>query len=56
MQGTEIQLGLAVECPKATMSVKRRLACEQLSYFSQVCNSTLSMKYVFFLSLVKNIT
>ncbi|KAF3435298.1 hypothetical protein FNV43_RR22385 [Rhamnella rubrinervis] len=34
-QGTEIQLGLAVECRKATLSVKRRLACEQLSYFSQ---------------------
>ncbi|KAM2632186.1 hypothetical protein EV1_022952 [Malus domestica] len=34
-QGTEIQLGLAVECQKATLSVKRRLACEQLTYFSQ---------------------
>lgn len=34
-QGTEIQLGLAVECQKATLSVKRRLACEQMSYFSQ---------------------
>lgn len=36
IQGTEIQLGLAVECQKATLSVKRRLACEQLTYFSQV--------------------
>ncbi|KAI4375401.1 hypothetical protein MLD38_013275 [Melastoma candidum] len=34
-QGTEIQLGLAVESQKASLSVKRRLACEQLSYFSQ---------------------
>ncbi|XP_054825100.1 uncharacterized protein LOC129322740 isoform X2 [Prosopis cineraria] len=34
-QGTEIQLGLAVECQNATLSVKRRLACEQLIYFSQ---------------------
>uniref|UniRef100_A0A7N0VBM1 BRO1 domain-containing protein n=1 Tax=Kalanchoe fedtschenkoi TaxID=63787 RepID=A0A7N0VBM1_KALFE len=34
-QGTEIQLGLAVECPNATLSVKRRLACEQLTFFSQ---------------------
>ncbi|KAB1202860.1 BRO1 domain-containing protein BROX [Morella rubra] len=34
-QGTEVQLSLAVECQKATSSVKRRLACEQLSYFSQ---------------------
>ncbi|KAJ0113476.1 hypothetical protein Patl1_03107 [Pistacia atlantica] len=34
-QGTEIQLGLAVESQKATLSVKRRLACELLIYFSQ---------------------
>ncbi|XP_054802633.1 uncharacterized protein LOC129306200 isoform X2 [Prosopis cineraria] len=34
-QGTEIQLGLAVEDQKATLSVKRRLACEQVTYFSQ---------------------
>ncbi|WJX77139.1 hypothetical protein P8452_60474 [Trifolium repens] len=34
-QGTEIQLGLAVESQKATMPVKRRLACEQLIYFTQ---------------------
>lgn len=36
IQGTEIQLGLAVESQKASLSVKRRLACEQLTYFSQV--------------------
>ena len=35
-QCVEIQLGLASECEKATLSVKRRLACEQVSYFSQV--------------------
>ncbi|CAM8990519.1 unnamed protein product [Rhodiola kirilowii] len=34
-QATEIQLGLAFECPNATLSVKRRLACEQLTFFSQ---------------------
>ncbi|KAJ8771976.1 hypothetical protein K2173_027153 [Erythroxylum novogranatense] len=34
-QGTEIQLGLAVESQNATLSVKRRLACEQMIYFSQ---------------------
>ncbi|CAM0876436.1 unnamed protein product [Alopecurus aequalis] len=34
-QCVEIQLGLASECDKATLSVKRRLACEQVSYFSQ---------------------
>ncbi|XP_060958054.1 uncharacterized protein LOC133029980 [Cannabis sativa] len=38
-QGTEIQLGLAVECQKATLSVKRRLACEQLSYYGQAFQS-----------------
>ncbi|XP_057982604.1 uncharacterized protein LOC131167747 [Malania oleifera] len=34
-QGIEMQLGLAIDSQKATLSVKRRLACEQLSYFGQ---------------------
>ncbi|GAA0151013.1 hypothetical protein LIER_09826 [Lithospermum erythrorhizon] len=34
-QGTEIQLGLAVESQNATLSVKRRLACELLTYLGQ---------------------
>nr|CAD1820119.1 unnamed protein product [Ananas comosus var. bracteatus] len=34
-QGVEMQLGLAIESEKATLSVKRRLACEKVSYFSQ---------------------
>ncbi|KAM7509308.1 hypothetical protein LguiA_019761 [Lonicera macranthoides] len=34
-QGTEMQLCLAVQSPNATLSVKRRLACEQLTYFGQ---------------------
>ncbi|BAB11130.1 unnamed protein product [Arabidopsis thaliana] len=34
-QGTEIQLGLAVDSQKATLSVKRRIACEQVIYFTQ---------------------
>lgn len=34
-QGTELQLGLAIENQKATLSVKRRLACEQQTYFTQ---------------------
>ncbi|KAL8140006.1 hypothetical protein V2J09_006027 [Rumex salicifolius] len=34
-QATELQLGLAVENQKATLSVKRRLACEELTFFSQ---------------------
>lgn len=46
-QGTEIQLGLAVESQKATLSVKRRLACEQLIYFSQAyhCLSKCDMNH-----------
>lgn len=41
-QVTEMQLGLAVESQNATLSVKRRLACEQLSYLGQAhyCLST----------------
>lgn len=40
IQGTEIQLGLAVESQKASLSVKRRLACEQLTYLSQVSENS----------------
>ncbi|KAK4845746.1 hypothetical protein QYF36_008648 [Acer negundo] len=48
-QGTEIQLGLAVESQKATLSVKRRLACELLIYFSQAyqCLSGCDMNYAY---------
>ncbi|KAH7664051.1 BRO1 domain-containing protein [Dioscorea alata] len=34
-QGVEMQLGLAMECEKATLPVKRRLACEEVIYFAQ---------------------
>ncbi|KAF3786983.1 hypothetical protein EJ110_NYTH12641 [Nymphaea thermarum] len=34
-QAIEIQLSLAVESEKATLSVMRRLACEQMTYFAQ---------------------
>ncbi|GAB2284129.1 hypothetical protein Dimus_018599 [Dionaea muscipula] len=34
-QATGLQLGLAIESQMATLSVKRRLACEQLTYFRQ---------------------
>lgn len=34
-QGTELQLGLAASSQNATLSVKRRLACELLSYLGQ---------------------
>ncbi|KAL3813928.1 hypothetical protein ACJIZ3_015196 [Penstemon smallii] len=34
-QGTEVQLGLAVQSKNATLSVKRRLACEQMRFLAQ---------------------
>ncbi|KAM7280847.1 hypothetical protein ACFE04_007981 [Oxalis oulophora] len=44
-QGTEIQLGLAVESQKASLSVKRRLACEQLIYYSQAFRCLAEVDY-----------
>lgn len=35
-QGVDIQLGLAIENSKATLAVKRRLACEMVKYWQQV--------------------
>ncbi|KAG8090317.1 hypothetical protein GUJ93_ZPchr0011g28469 [Zizania palustris] len=32
----EIQLGLASECEKGTLSVKRRLACELVTYYCRL--------------------
>ncbi|XVF67056.1 hypothetical protein PTKIN_Ptkin10aG0090300 [Pterospermum kingtungense] len=34
-QGVEIQLGMAIDSSKATMAVKRRLACEMVKYWQQ---------------------
>ena len=48
IQSVEMQLGLALECEKATLSVKRRLACEAVSYFSQVSDAFLKTKYMMF--------
>ncbi|KAG6438424.1 hypothetical protein SASPL_103367 [Salvia splendens] len=56
-QGTELQLGLAVHSKNATLSVKRRLACEQLSFYAQAhcCisekkeSNTVLKKQLFFL-------
>ncbi|CAN4082303.1 unnamed protein product [Withania somnifera] len=44
-QGTEIQLGLALECQNATLSVKRRLACEAVSYYGQSEKHLLFIKW-----------
>uniref|UniRef100_A0A2P2M3Q8 BRO1 domain-containing protein n=1 Tax=Rhizophora mucronata TaxID=61149 RepID=A0A2P2M3Q8_RHIMU len=41
-QGVDIQLGLAMDSAKATLAVKRRLACEMVKYWQQVrCQSYL---------------
>ncbi|OAY67468.1 hypothetical protein ACMD2_25304 [Ananas comosus] len=34
-QGVDIQLGMAIDSPKATLAVKRRLACEMAKYWHQ---------------------
>ena len=36
MQGVDIQLGMAIDSTKATLAVKRRLACEMVKYWQQV--------------------
>jgi len=42
LQGVDMQLGLAIENPKATLAVKRRLACEMIKCWKQVSFSLLS--------------
>lgn len=39
-QGVDIQLGLAIDNVKATLAVKRRLACEKVKYWHQAHDST----------------
>ncbi|KAF7085029.1 hypothetical protein CFC21_088521 [Triticum aestivum] len=38
-QGVDMQLGLAIDNPKATLAVKRRLACEMVKYWQQIKDS-----------------
>ncbi|KAK8449231.1 hypothetical protein SEVIR_7G184600v4 [Setaria viridis] len=38
-QGVDMQLGLAIDSPKATLAVKRRLACEMIKYWQHVQES-----------------
>ncbi|XP_006652541.1 uncharacterized protein LOC102715104 [Oryza brachyantha] len=38
-QGVDMQLGLAIDSPKATLAVKRRLACEMVKYWHQIQES-----------------
>jgi hypothetical protein len=46
-QGVEIQLGLAIENVKASVAVKRRLACEQVKYWLQAyeCASSVALEH-----------
>ena len=39
LQGVDMQLGLAIDNPKATLAVKRRLACEMIKCWKQVSYS-----------------
>jgi hypothetical protein len=41
LQGVDMQLGLAIDNPKATLAVKRRLACEMIKCWKQVSFSDL---------------
>ncbi|VAI58856.1 unnamed protein product [Triticum turgidum subsp. durum] len=38
-QGVDMQHGLAIDNPKATLAVKRRLACEMVKYWQQIKDS-----------------
>ncbi|KAK1304138.1 hypothetical protein QJS10_CPB11g02360 [Acorus calamus] len=42
-QGVDIQLGLAIESAKATLAVKRRLACEMVKYWHQAQDSIMQV-------------
>ncbi|GJU27802.1 transmembrane 9 superfamily member 1 [Tanacetum coccineum] len=57
-QGVDIQLGLAINSTKATLAVKRRLACEMVKYWQQIhwfsrCNTF--MMVIFLTGLVSMI-
>ncbi|GAA0184798.1 hypothetical protein LIER_32086 [Lithospermum erythrorhizon] len=42
-QGVDIQLGLAIDSTKATLAVKRRLACEMVKYWHQAQDNIISL-------------
>lgn len=37
VQGIELQLGFAVDNVKASLAVKRRIACEHVKVWEEVC-------------------
>ncbi|XP_022890038.1 uncharacterized protein LOC111405409 [Olea europaea var. sylvestris] len=42
-QGVDIQLGLAIDSTKATLAVKRRLACEMVKYWQQAQDNLMNL-------------
>ncbi|XP_052180728.1 uncharacterized protein LOC127793944 isoform X2 [Diospyros lotus] len=42
-QGIDIQLGLAIDSTKATLAVKRRLACEMVKYWQQAQDNIMNL-------------
>ncbi|PKA56022.1 hypothetical protein AXF42_Ash014695 [Apostasia shenzhenica] len=44
-QGVDIQLGIAVDSPKATLAVKRRIACEMVKYWHQAEECILKVSF-----------
>lgn len=43
-QCNDIQLGIAIDSTKATLAVKRRLACEMVTYWQQAQNSIMNLR------------
>ncbi|KAL5195850.1 hypothetical protein HKD37_20G057611 [Glycine soja] len=42
-QGVDIQLGMAIDSTKATLAVKRRLACEMVKYWQQAQDNIMNL-------------
>lgn len=42
-QGVDIQLGMAIDSAKATLAVKRRLACEMVKYWQQAQDNIMTL-------------
>ncbi|XP_030938529.1 uncharacterized protein LOC115963600 [Quercus lobata] len=42
-QGVDIQLGMAIDSTKATLAVKRRLACEMVKYWQQAQDNLMNL-------------
>lgn len=45
-QGVDIQLGMAIDSTKATLAVKRRLACEMVKYWQQAQDNITNLSLV----------